>query len=146
MAEQHLQATPPAPQQDARTDAAGLIDLRLSGACHGGDDGSCAKIAQAQMAGYPRRRTSRTLDLRALQGPRPPSSQRTPSPLLVLTDLNANQRDKDAVAACSSRFRPAKDWETSRNDGNGWGNEPVGREADSGIAAVSEVGLENISR
>src|SRR6266508_2291175 len=43
----------------------------------------------------------------------------------------------------SSRIRPANDQETSRNDGNGWRIESAGQEPDSGIAAGSEIGLEN---
>jgi predicted MFS family arabinose efflux permease len=43
----------------------------------------------------------------------------------------------------SSRICPANDRETSRNDGNGWSNESAGQGMDSGIAAGSEIGLEN---
>jgi hypothetical protein len=62
------------------------------------------------MARYPRRRRSRSLDLRALQEPRPPSSQRTSSPLPLLTDLNVNPDNETNTrsAARSSQFRPAK--------------------------------------
>src|SRR4029453_17503446 len=145
MAEQHLQATPPAPQQDARTDAAGLIDLRLSGACHRGDDGSCAQIAQGcnwlgtRCDEHRAPRSSGTSGTSAAIIPKDPQlTASTHRP-----EREPRQRGKDAVGDRSSRIRPAKDWETSRNDGNGWGNEPAGREADLGIAAVSEVGLEN---
>jgi hypothetical protein len=80
------------------------------------------------MARYPRRRRSRSLDLRALQVPRPPSSQRTSSPLPLLTDLNGSPDNETNTrsAARSSRFCPAKSGRRQEMTGTagGRGREP----------------------